>query len=59
MKKRRTAKELIAIWEDVKNGVTWCAVEECEQEANVYLYSGEAGDVYMCPKHAAEELDRD
>ena len=35
-----------------------CAVEECPNEGNVYLWSGNDGDVYMCAKHAVDWVDR-
>jgi hypothetical protein len=58
-KKRRATKDLIDIWRKVQNGETWCAGDDdCLAEANVYLYSIDEGDVYMCPRHAAMELDR-
>jgi hypothetical protein len=59
VKKWRTARELVAIYNAVINGDSFCAGDEdCLEEANVYLFSSEEGDVYMCAKHATEELDK-
>ena len=35
-----------------------CAVEECPKDGNVLLTLREGPDVWMCAKHADEELEQ-
>jgi hypothetical protein len=53
-------RRLADIFAMIQNGDTFCAGDDdCLAEANVFLYSSvEEGDVYMCAKHATEEMDR-